>query len=164
MLEASENPDSTQHAGRLRPDQIQVTTGEIQRKYEIVGMVCFTTGTRGQLRNQFESLKTVTAHKLADAKSKGQVSESRSVGQVIHGVGIDSSGDLSLTGQYSGASFRSSDMEIAFHMTVNQLQLRASFLNANAIIGFRYDIDFDSNANVLNFMATGYGTAVRIIE
>jgi len=55
-------------------------------------------------------------------------------------------------------------MEVAFHITVNQLQLRASYLNANAIIGFRYDIEFDSNANVLNFMATGYGTAVMIRE
>lgn len=164
VVQAIDNQASQQFAGRLRPDQIQVTSGEIQKPYEIVGMVCFTVGTRGELRNLFEQLKSVASYKLADAKSKGQVSQSKSVGQFIGGVGIDSAGDLSFSGQYAGASFNSSDMEIAFHITVNQLQLRASYLSANAIIGFRYDIEFDSNANVLNFMATGYGTAVLIRE
>ncbi|HMP84229.1 MAG TPA: heavy metal-binding domain-containing protein, partial [Verrucomicrobiota bacterium] len=80
----------------------------------------------------------------------------------LGGVGLDSGGDISLAGQYAGATFSSSDLEIAFHIAVNQLQLRASYLNANAVIAFRYDIDFDSHANVLNFMATAFGTAVRL--
>jgi uncharacterized protein YbjQ (UPF0145 family) len=52
-------------------------------------------------------------------------------------------------------------MEKAFHIAVNQLQLRASYIQANAIVGFRHDIDFDSNAGVLNFVVNTYGTAVR---
>jgi uncharacterized protein YbjQ (UPF0145 family) len=149
-------------SGQQRPDQVVVTSSNIDAPYEPLGMVCVTLGTRGEMKSTFESLKTITAHKMAAAKSKGQVSESRSLGQLISGVGVDSDGDLAFSGQYSGASFQSSDMEIAFHIAIHQLQLRARYMGANAIIGFRYDIDFDSNANVLNFIATAYGTAVRI--
>ena len=147
---------------QIRPDQMLVTSEDLRVPYEVVGMVCFTLGTRGEMRNAFESLKGGMAYKLG--KSKGQVSQAKSVGQFVGGVGLDSSGDIGLSGQFAGATFNSSDLEIAFHIAVNQLQLRASYLNANAIIGFRYDIDFDSNANVLNFMATAFGTAVRLSE
>lgn len=123
-------------------------------------MVCFTVGTRGEMRTTFEALKVGIAYKLG--KTSGQVSQAKGVGQLIGGVGFDSDGNVALTGQYAGASFNSSDLEIAFHIAVNQLQLRASYINANAVVAFRYDIDFDSNANVLNFMATAFGTAVRL--
>ena len=157
----SEEPDGSKSSQRLRPDQILVTSGDIHSPYEHVGMVCFTVGTRGEMREHFDSLKNVVAHKLETAKSQGQVSASKNVGQLVGGIGVDSSGNISLQSRYAGASFRSNDLEIAFHIAVNQLQLRANFLNANAIIWFRYEVDFDSNASVLNFMATAYGTAVR---
>lgn len=144
----------------VRPDQILVTSGDLQLPYEIVGMVCFTVGTRGEMRSTFEALKTRIAAKLG--QSKGQISRAGSVSQFIGGVGIDSSGSVALSGEYAGASFDSSDLEIAFHIAVNQLQLRSSYLNANAVVAFRYDVDFDSNSNVLNFVATAFGTAVRI--
>jgi uncharacterized protein YbjQ (UPF0145 family) len=143
---------------RQRPDQILVTSCNLTAQYQVMGMVCFTIGTRGELKNLFDNLKGMVSHRLA----KGQISETKGMGQIIGGLAVDSAGDLLAAAQYSGASFRSSDMEIAFHIAVNQLQLRASYLQADAVIGFRYDIDFDSNANVLNFMATAYGTAVRL--
>ena len=143
---------------RLRPDQIIVTSGDLQMPYELMGMVCVTTGTRGELKVLFENLKGMVGHRLG----KGQISEGKGLGQTIGRLGVDSADDLSASFQYSGASFRSSDMEVAFHIAVNQLQLRASYLQADAIVGFRYDIEFDSNSNVLNFMATAYGTAVRL--
>ena len=40
--------------------------------------------------------------------------------------------------------------------------MRASYLGANAIVGFRQNIELDSNANVINFFANAYGTAVKI--
>jgi hypothetical protein len=145
---------------RLRPDQIIVTSGDLILPYQIKGMVCFATGTRGGLKDGFENLKGMVGHRFG----KGQISESRGMGQTLGGLGMDSNGDLSASVLYAGATFRSSDMEIAFHIAVNQLQLRASYLQADAVIGFRYDIDFDSNVNVLNFMATAYGTAVRLTK
>jgi hypothetical protein len=149
---------SNQTTTHPRPDQILVTSGDLTLPYQLKGMVCFTTGTHGGLKDSFENLKGMVGHRLG----KGQISESRGMGQALGGLGIDSEGDLSASVLYAGATFRSSDMEIAFHIAVNQLQLRASYLQADAIIGFRYDVDFDSNANVLNFMATAYGTAVRL--
>jgi uncharacterized protein YbjQ (UPF0145 family) len=38
----------------------------------------------------------------------------------------------------------------------------ASYLGANAIVGFRHNIELDSNWNVINFFANVYGTAVKI--
>ena len=160
VVQPGEETASQNRTSHARPDQIIVTSGDLRASYEVVGMVCFTVGTRGEMRNAFESLKAGMSHKLA--KSRGQISQAKSVGQFIGGVGFDSAGDIALTGQYAGASFNSSDLEIAFHIAVNQLQLRASYLNANAVIAFRYDIDFDSNANVINFMATAFGTAIRL--
>ena len=125
-------------------------------------MVCFTIGTRGAMATEFQRLKQEIEFKFETLRKKGQLSASRNVGQFIGGIGMDSDGDIGLAGQYAGASFRSDDTEIAFLVIVSQLQFRAYRLGANAIVGFRFDLDFDSHANVLNFIATGYGTAVRI--
>lgn len=160
VVKLSEQIVSENRPSHIRPDQILVTSGDLRVPYEVVGMVCFTVGTRGEMRSAFESLKIGMAYKLG--KSKGQISQARGVGQFIGGVGLNSAGDVALAGQYAGATFNSSDLEIAFHIAVNQLQLRASYIEANAVVAFRYDIDFDSNANVLNFMATAFGTAVRL--
>jgi uncharacterized protein YbjQ (UPF0145 family) len=75
---------------------------------------------------------------------------------------LDGAGDIGLAMQYAGASFRSNDMEVAFHILIGELQMRASYLGANAIIGFRQNIELDSNANIINFFANAYGTAVKI--
>ena len=162
VIQPSDKADNQNFPSQSRPDQILVTSGDLRASYDVVGMVCFTVGTRGEMRSTFEALKVGMAHKLSTAKSKGQLSQTTNVGQFIGGLGIDSAGDIALAGQYAGASFNSRDLELAFHIAVNQLQLRASYLNANAVIAFRYDIDFDSNANVINFMATAFGTAVRL--
>ena len=145
-----------------RPDRIPVSSADTKDPCKVVGMLCFTVGTRGAMAAEFHRHKTTLKHQLEQKRRKGQVSTSTSVGQYISQVGVNSDGDLDLGGQYAGASFRSDDLEIAFQIAVHELQLRASYLGANAIIGFRYDLDFDSNANVLNFMATAYGTAVKI--
>lgn len=162
IIKQSEDPSGRESSSSLkrRPDKILVTSANISDPYEVVGMVCFATGTRGEMKNVFESQKNTLKHKIGS----GQLSGSNDVGQMVGGLGFDSTGNITLMAQYAGASFQSSDMEIAFHITVNQLQLRASYLKADAVVGFRYDIDFDSNANVVNFMASGYGTAVRLIK
>lgn len=160
QVEASD-PTSNSQAS-LRPDAIPVTSGDIARPYDVIGVVCFTVGTRGEMAAEFERHKQNLQFRLDRLRKQGQVSASRGVGQFIGGVGVDGDGNVGVAGQFAGASFRSDDTEIALQIAVNQLQLRASYLRANAIVGFRYDIDFDSHANLLNFMATAYGTAVRL--
>jgi hypothetical protein len=164
VIQLSDKSSSENFSTLTRPDQIQVTSSDLHAPYEIIGMVCITLGTRGEMKNIFESLKAGMANKLSSAKSEGQLSREGNVGQYTGGVGIDSAGDIAFSGQYAGSTFNSRDLDLAFHVAVNQLQLRASYLDANAIIGFRYNIDFDSNASVLNFMATAFGTAVRLSE
>ena len=75
----SSEPIPQNRAHHSRPDQILVTSGDLHVPYEIVGMVCFTVGTRGEMRSTFETLKTGIAYKLG--KLKGQVSQAKGVGQ-----------------------------------------------------------------------------------
>jgi hypothetical protein len=148
---------------RVRPDKMPVTSGDLKVKYKILGTVFFSIGTRGGMGAEFNRLKDVYLHQLSVSKHKGQLSSSSSgVGQTIGGIGLDGAGDIGLAMQYAGASFRSNDMEVAFHILVGELQMRASYLGANAIVGFRQNIELDSNANVINFFANAYGTAVKI--
>ena len=146
----------------IRPDKMPVTSGDLKAKYKILGTVFFSIGTRGGMGAEFNRLKDVYLHQLSVSKHKGQLSSASSgVGQTIGGIGLDGAGDIGLAMQYSGSSFRSNDMEIAFHILVGELQMRASYLGANAIVGFRQNIELDSNANVINFFANAYGTAVK---
>ena len=146
-----------------RPDKILVTSGDLKLPYEIRNVVFFSLGTRGGMADEFKRLKEVNLHRLATIKQRGQISSTdKGVGQIIGGIGLNAEGDIGLAAQFSGASFNSKDIELAFHIAVGELQLRASYLGANAIIGFRYDVDFDSNANVINFFVSAYGTAVKI--
>jgi uncharacterized protein YbjQ (UPF0145 family) len=112
--------------------------------------------------SDFETMKQSFSHKLSANRRNGQISKGSNVGQLVGGVSINASGQLGVTGQYAGATFRSDDIEIAFAIAVSQLQFRASYLGANAIVGFRWDVDFDSHANVVSFFGTAYATAIYI--
>ena len=146
----------------LRPDQITVTSGGIYAQHKIIGMVCYSLGTRGGMASDFEAKKQAYRHRLAANRKKGQLSKGSGVGQFVGGISVDGQGDIGLGGQFAGASFRSDDIEIAFSIAVHELQLRAHFLGGNALIGFRWDLDFDSHANVVNFLGTAYATAVQL--
>ena len=161
-LTAEGQSSVSSYVARLRPEQIPVTSGDISTPHKVLGMVCFSLGTRGGMANEFERLKETHSHRLAANRKQGQISRGTGVGQFIGGIGLDSDGDIEFAGQFAGASFRSDDVEIAFSIAVSQLQLRTSYLGGNAIIGFRWDVDFDSHANVLNFIGVAYGTAVQI--
>lgn len=143
-------------------ESFPVTSGDIPNRYEIVGMVCFSVGTRGGMLDYFITQKNIAQPLLDKLKNKDQVSKGHNVSQVIVGLGVNTAGHIGLSAKGSGASFRSDDLELAFFIAVREIRRRAIRLGADAVIGFRYDIDFDSNSNVLNFVATAYGTAVRV--
>jgi len=148
-----------------RPDRMLVTTGDINSKYKILGVVFFSLGTRGGMATEFNRLKDVYLHRLAIIKQKGQLSSAgKSAGQTIAGIGFDGNGDIDFSVQHAGASFNSNDMEIAFHILMSELQVRATHLGADAIVGFRHNVELDSNSNVINFFANSYGTAVKKLE
>jgi uncharacterized protein YbjQ (UPF0145 family) len=151
---------SVLHLGRVRPDKIPVSTTSAYGPFEIVAPISFVIGSRGGMKEEFELLKSRQSHVLSQAKRLGQFSREAGLGQTISSVGVSGDGDLSLGVRHSGASFLSTDLEIAFMIAVSQMQFRASYLGANAVFGFRWDIDVDSNANVINFLGTAYGTAV----
>jgi hypothetical protein len=69
---------------------------------------------------------------------------------------------VGVAGRFAGAAFRSDDIEIVFAIAVFKIRYRAYSLGANALVGFRWDVDFDSNLSVLNFFGTAYGTDVQI--
>ena len=114
------------------------------------------------MRNAFDQMKEHFSKHLAIKRQYGQISKRTNVGQLIGGLGISESGGIGLTGNFSGASFSSDDPEIAFIIAVIQLQYKASYLGANALTGFRWDIDFDSQGGVINFFGTAYATAIKI--
>jgi uncharacterized protein YbjQ (UPF0145 family)/DNA-directed RNA polymerase subunit RPC12/RpoP len=149
-------------AGRARPDKIPVSTTSAYGPFEIVAPISYAIGSRGGMKEEFELLKSRQSHVLSQAKRLGQLSREAGLGQTIGSVGVSGEGDLGLGVRYSGASFLSTDLEIAFMIAVSQIQFRASYLGANAVFGFRWDIDVDSNANAVNFLGTAYGTAVII--
>ena len=114
------------------------------------------------MREEFELLKSRQRHVIEEARRLGQLSKSQGLGQSISSLGMSADGGMSMGIQHAGASFVSSDLEVAFMIAVSQIQLRASYLGANAVVGFRWDVDVDSNSNVLNFLGTAYGTAVVV--
>jgi hypothetical protein len=114
------------------------------------------------MREAFNRYKQQHAHRLRIAKRSGLLSKASSLSQSIGSLGLGNGSDLELAIQRSGSSFTSDDLEIAFLIAVNQLQLRASFMGANAVYGMHWDVDFDSNSNFLNFIGTAYGTAMVV--
>ncbi|HMP82998.1 MAG TPA: hypothetical protein PKA41_09895, partial [Verrucomicrobiota bacterium] len=83
IVELSDQPILQNRPSHIRPDQILVTSGDFHVPYEVVGMVCFTVGTRGEMRSAFKTLKGGMAYKIG--KTKGQISQAKGVGQFIGG-------------------------------------------------------------------------------
>lgn len=155
-------PDGALSAGRTRPDQIAVSSADAPAGSQTIRPIAFNIGTRGGMAAEFDNLKSTLGHKLSEMKRLGQISKSAGLGQTLGMASASLDGDLGVGLQHSSATFRSDDLEVAFQIAIFQLQLRASYLGANAVYGFRWDLDFDSHSNVINFLGTAYGTAVTV--
>lgn len=156
------DPSTIAKLGRVRPDQIPVSTTDITGPHQIISPISFVVGSRGEMGEEFELLKSHQSYVISQAKRLGQLSRAAGLGQSITSVGLYDDGSISANVQHSGSSFVSTDLEIAFMIAVSQMQFRASCLGANAVYGFKWDVDVDSNAGVINFIGTAYGTAVII--
>ena len=124
--------------------EIIVTTGDLQKQYEVIGPVYFQVSNKGIFSNQLGRLKKQYKSKIAQMRKRGQIGTP----QVDWGF---------IIGEWSVGQ---SDFELAFYIAVQELKKRAAMLGADAIVGMRQDIDLDTNAFAYFYLQM-YGTAVK---
>ena len=139
-------------------NDLPVTTCDIHRDYDIVGLVYFQVNNDGN-GEVFRGL--IDKHKeiLNELESTGLRSD-----DVPNKPGALTNLAISLFGkQYemddvSGNSH--SNFDIAFYIAVQELKERAYLMGADAVVGMRQDIDLDTDG-IQHFYLQMYGTAVK---
>ena len=125
-------------------NQITVTTGDLNRNYEILGPVYYQISNKGIFSNQIAKMSKVYEAEIQAMKKEGQMSERK--------------GDWGFL--YGEWSVGQGDFEKAFYIAVQELKKRAALLSADAIICMRQDIDIDTNGFQFFYLQM-YGTAVK---
>jgi uncharacterized protein YbjQ (UPF0145 family) len=131
--------------------QIIVSTGDINRKYEIIGPVYF------QINNRPEGFDVSTFSRYKEK----YVNE---INQLIDSIDINSSNLSSKDWDCTVGKWclGQSNFELAFFIAVEELKKRAAMLGADGIIFMRQDIDLDREAYQFFYLQM-YGTAVRML-
>ncbi len=125
---------------------VLVTTGDINREYEILGPVYFQVSNKGLFGSTLSSLVKKYKDQIASMKKKGTMSQNRSDWGFLYGEW----------------SVGQSDFEKAFFVATEELKKRGEMVGADAIICMRQDIDMDTNGFAYFYLQM-YGTAVRFI-
>ncbi|HEV7449687.1 MAG TPA: heavy metal-binding domain-containing protein [Candidatus Paceibacterota bacterium] len=125
---------------------IIVTTGDLQRPYEVVGPVYFSLTNKGIFSSQLSKLIKKHRDEIASLKKDAQLSKERA------DWGF-------LWGEFSAGQ---NDFDKAFFVAVQELKSRAQILKADAIIAMRQDIDMDTT-HFQYFYLQMYGTAVKFV-
>jgi hypothetical protein len=128
-----------------------VSTGDINKKYEIIGPVYF------QVSNKPEgfSPSTLSEYKEIYIKEVEQLKQSGKVEEIQNG-------SVKWECVFGEWCLGQSSFEIAFFISVEELKKRGRMLGADGIIFMRQDIDLDKEA-FQYFYLQMYGTAVRFI-
>lgn len=124
--------------------EIIVTTGDLQRQYEVIGPVYFQVSNKGMFSSQLGKLKKQYESEIKQMREHGQISNPQADWGFI-------------IGEWSVGQ---SDFDLAFYIAVQELKKRAAMLGADAIVGMRQDIDLDTNAFAYFYLQM-YGTAVK---
>lgn len=124
--------------------QIIVTTGDIDRPYDVLGPIYFQVSNKGILSSSLSNLKTYYANEIQRMKSQGTMSEARADWGFLYG-------------EYSVGQ---NDFEAAFFIATEELKKRAQRVGADAVICMRQDIDMDTNGFTFFYLQM-YGTAVK---
>jgi len=126
-----------------------VSTGDINKKYEIIGPVYF------QVSNKPEgfSPSTLSEYKEIYIKEVEQLKQSGKVEEIQNG-------SVKWECVFGEWCLGQSSFEIAFFIAVEELKKRGRMLGADGIIFMRQDIDLDKEA-FQYFYLQMYGTAVR---
>ena len=125
---------------------VLVTTGDINREYEILGPVYFQVSNKGVFGSALSSLVKKYKDRIASMKKQGTMSQERSDWGFLYGEW----------------SVGQSDFEKAFFVATEELKKRGEMVGADAIICMRQDIDMDTNGFAYFYLQM-YGTAVRFI-
>ncbi len=108
---------------------VLVTTGDINREYEILGPVYFQVSNKGLFGSALSSLVKKYKDQIASMKKQGTMSQERSDWGFLYGEW----------------SVGQSDFEKAFFVATEELKKRGEMVGADAIICMRQDIDMDTN-------------------
>ena len=125
---------------------VLVTTGDINREYEILGPVYFQVSNKGVFGSALSSLVKKYKDQIASMKKQGTMSQERSDWGFLYGEW----------------SVGQSDFEKAFFVATEELKKRGEMVGADAIICMRQYIDMDTNGFAYFYLQM-YGTAVRFI-
>ena len=123
---------------------IIVTTGDLNRDYEILGPVYFQVSNKGLFGSALSNLKKKYISEIQAMKKKGTMSQDRMDWGFLYGEW----------------SVGQSDFESAFFIATEEIKKRAEMVGADAVICMRQDIDMDTNG-FSYFYLQMYGTAVK---
>jgi len=125
---------------------IIVTTGDLQVPYQVVSPVYFQVSNKGIFSSQLANLINLYSANLEALKSNNLLGKGKSDWGFLYGEW----------------SVGQNNFDKAFYIAIEELKKRAFFLNANAIVSMRQDIDLDTT-NIQSFYMQMYGTAVRLL-
>ena len=125
-------------------NKIIVTTGDLKNEYEILGPVFFSVTNKGLFGSQLGTLIKKYKGEIENLKKESLLSKERTDWGA-------------LWGEFSAGQ---NDFDKAFFIAVQELKVRASILQADAIVSMRQDIDLDTNG-FQHFYLQMYGTAVK---
>ena len=126
--------------------EIVVTTGDIDRQYQVIGPVYFQVSNKGIFSSQLGKLARQYQNEIAQMRKRGQIGDPQADWGFI-------------IGEWSVGQ---SDFEMAFYIAVQELKKRAAMLGADAIVCMRQDIDLDT-VGFAYFYLQMYGTAVKFL-
>ena len=128
-------------------NNIIVTTGDLDRPYDVLGPVYFQVSNKGLFSSTLSRLKTHYWEEIQRMKSNGTMSQFKSDWGFLYG-------------EYSVGQ---NDFEAAFFVATQELKKRAKLVGADAVICMRQDIDLDTEG-FCYFYLQMYGTAVKFRE
>jgi len=132
--------------------EIIVSTGEINKAYEIIGPVYF------QVSNKPEGFEASTLFEYEEIYAEEINHLKNSVRS-----GGEGKGSAKWACAWGEWCLGESNFEIAFFIAVEELKKRAAMVGADGIIFMRQDIDMDLEAFQFFYLQM-YGTAVKFLE
>lgn len=124
--------------------KVIVTTGDINKDYDILGPVYFQVSNKGLFGSALSSLVKQYSAEIDAMKRSGAMSQERPDWGFLYGEW----------------SVGQSDFEKAFFIATEELKKRAEMVGADAVICMRQDIDMDTNGFAYFYLQM-YGTAVK---
>ncbi len=125
--------------------EIIVTTNDLKCDYKIIGPVFFYLTNKGLFSSQFDKLSK---------NYKVLIEENKK-------IGIVSDNDIPWSNFIGEFVATQTDIDLAFVISVEELKIRTGTIGGDAIIGFKFEIDFN-HKSLNEFFVKVMGTAVKM--